>query len=400
MRPSQEVSAVPDDLGALHDDLVHLARLALDGTSPQVHPLLRKLARRYKDRHPDLAARLVKLLRASPTRGASSPLLQAPVDNDSRLPLIRSEEPVLLSTEPVLQGEVASVLRQLLSEHSNASRLLARGLAPSRTALFVGPPGVGKTLAARWLARELGLPLRTLDLSSVMSSLLGRTGENVRRVLDFAKQSPCVLLLDELDAVAKRRDDNTEIGELKRLVTVLLQEIDAWPEGSLLLGATNHAALLDPAVWRRFEVVLEFPYPSNDGLLLALNQYLDNEELSSSMSAVLVTLFQGGSYSDLERAVLRARRTSALSGVSLAEELINGAKDSISRLSQYDRVLLAISLMEEAGLSQRRAHDLTGVSRDTIRKHSERLRGSAVGPPTSDDGNAPGASGEGSDRAR
>ena len=92
--------------------------------------------------------------------------------------------------------------------------------------------------------------------------LLGRTGANLRQVLDYAKQTPGVLLLDELDAVAKRRDDDAEIGELKRLVTVLLQEIDDWPPGNLLLAATNHPELLDPAAWRRFEAVLEFePLP-------------------------------------------------------------------------------------------------------------------------------------------
>ena len=97
---------------------------------------------------------------------------------------------------------------------------------PTRSALFTGPPGVGKTLAAKWMARELGQPLAILDLSAVMSSFLGRTGSNVRAVLDFARDRRCILLLDEFDAVAKRRDDTSEIGELKRLVTVLLQEID------------------------------------------------------------------------------------------------------------------------------------------------------------------------------
>src|SRR5690606_32775240 len=104
-------------------------------------------------------------------------------------------------------------------------------------------------------------PLLILDLASVMSSYLGRTGTNLRHVLDYAKSLDCVLLLDELDAIAKRRDDRGEIGELKRLVTVLLQQIDDWPPKSLLIAATNHADLLDPALWRRFDVTLEFPIP-------------------------------------------------------------------------------------------------------------------------------------------
>ena len=94
-----------------------------------------------------------------------------------------------------------------------------------------------------------------------MSSFLGRTGNNVRNVLDFAKGVSCVFLLDEFDAIAKRRDDAVEVGELKRLVTVLLQEIDQWPASGLLIAATNHYNLLDPAVWRRFELVVGFPMP-------------------------------------------------------------------------------------------------------------------------------------------
>src|SRR5665213_3572636 len=128
------------------------------------------------------------------------------------------------------------------------------------------PPGVGKTLAARWIARELHRPLLTLDLSAVMSSFLGRTGANVRHVLDYAKGVDCVLLLDELDSIAKRRDDASDVGELKRLVTVLLQEIDDWPSTGLLIAATNHSDLLDPAVWRRFEMRVNFPMPGDESV--------------------------------------------------------------------------------------------------------------------------------------
>ncbi|KAG1531821.1 hypothetical protein G6F50_016490 [Rhizopus delemar] len=91
------------------------------------------------------------------------------------------------------------------------------GLTPTRSAIFVGPPGVGKTLKARWLAAQLKVPLYVLDLTAVMSSLLGKSGTNLRAAIDFAKREPCVLLLDEIDAIAKRRSDDSDVGELKRL---------------------------------------------------------------------------------------------------------------------------------------------------------------------------------------
>lgn len=356
------------DLGA---DLVQIARTALSVANLEMTPLLRKLARRYRATHPDVARELVSMLRAAPMRsvGTAEGGLIKPVDSESRLPLVRVENPVVLEVAPILQAEIRASLDDLLSEHLHPERLLEADLVPTRTALFVGPPGVGKTLAARWIAHELNRPLLILDLASVMSSLLGRTGENVRRVLEYAKQTQCVLLLDELDAVAKRRDDSTEIGELKRLVTVLLQEIDAWPDGSLLLAATNHASLLDPAVWRRFEIVVDFPLPEEEALVAAIREYLDDESIPENVVRPVAAAYRGHSYSDIRREIMRARRTAAIHGLPVLEALYSGVKDHFRKFVPSERVQLAMNLMANAGLSQRKTHEITGVSRDTLRKY-------------------------------
>ena len=362
-----------DDHKSLSDDLVHMARVALSGRAQDIQLFLRRASKRYRASAPELAEAITKLLRESPTR--SSPLRKGavaaiPVDAESRLQLVRHETVTELPTEPIFDNTVAPLLSQLVSERRQVDRLQAEGLTPTRTVLFTGAPGVGKSLAAKWVARELSLSLLTLDLSAVMSSFLGRTGNNVRHVLDYAKSSPCILLLDEFDAIAKRRDDANEVGELKRLVTVLLQEIDDWPPDSLLIAATNHSDLLDPAVWRRFDLLVRFPMPNESAVRVAVQAFLgDLFSDQPSWTELLVHALRGGSFSDIEREVLRLRRAASLTDSDVESALRNVLRGRTDALSRPDRADLAAHLVRSGIASQREAHDITGVSRDTIRRH-------------------------------
>jgi SpoVK/Ycf46/Vps4 family AAA+-type ATPase len=359
-----------DDIQQLPIDLVQLARLSLAGRRQDIEMYIRRLARRYAKSNPAVVEPLLKLLQGSPSQ--TSPMRNAevatiPVDQDSRLQLVRFESPVELDIEPIWRGEVRRLLEQFLAERTHETNLISAGISPSRSMLFHGAPGVGKTLAAKWLARALGRPLVTLDLSAVMSSFLGRTGINVRHVLDYAKGVECVLMLDELDAIAKRRDDISEVGELKRLVTVILQEIDDWPERGILLAGTNHASLLDPAVWRRFDVVIEFPMPNPAESERAIREFLgdDNAQVEPMLKALSVVL-DGLSFSEIERQIMQARREAIVSHKSIESILEILIGNRTKELPLKTRKQIAFKLYG-LGYSQRRVHQMTGISRDTLR---------------------------------
>lgn len=350
--------------------ILELSRLALVGKPRDVQLYIKRVTKKVREDFPGLANDLMNLLKENPSQSSpvrSATMASVPVDSDSRLQLMKFEHPVSVEVEPIWSGEVGSALDQIINERKMEAELFDAGLSPTRSLLFSGEPGVGKTLAAKWLAHKLNLPLLVLDLSAVMSSFLGRTGTNVRNVFDYARGVKCILFLDELDAIAKRRDDIAEIGELKRLVTVLLQEIDDWPTNSILIAATNHPGLLDPAVWRRFDIVLNFPMPSKNDTFRAIGSFIGECSDNIKWQKVLSILLHGMSYSDIERDVIRFRRQSIIQNLPFDSVIKDLISDKVKLLPNSERQVIATELVT-AGLSQRLAKEWTGTSRDTIRK--------------------------------
>jgi MoxR-like ATPase len=351
-------------------EFVHLARLSLSGSRNDIAAMVRKVLPGLVERRPDLAKPASALLRlaaseANPAR--SVPISPLPVDSDSRLELLRRELIELIDPEPEWPSEVQEALNAVLQEREREQELATVGLDPTKSLLFVGAPGVGKTLAARWLAKELSRPLLTLDLAAVMSSFLGRTGNNIRAVLDYARRSPSVLLLDEFDAIAKRRDDSTEVGELKRLVTVLLQSVDDWPANGLLIAATNHSELLDPAVWRRFDLVIQFPMPGQSEIRSVIAS-LAGEALGEELIAIMACVLEGRSFAEITRELNQTRRRAFLRGQPFTDSLLARAAEISQGADQDIRLAIATGLAR-LGKSLRSISEITGLSRDTMRTH-------------------------------
>ena len=355
-------------------EIVHLARLALSGRRQDIQMYIRRLSRNLKTLTPTAVKQLGDILRElpstdSPLRGEGIEAI--PVDTDSRLKLIRIEHPVFLETQAIWGEKISIPLNQILQEQKSTKSLINAGLTPTKSIIFTGPPGVGKTLAARWLAKKLNRPLLLLDLSAVMSSFLGKTGTNLRFVLDYAKKMDCILLMDEFDAIAKRRDDSVEVGELKRLVTVLLQEIDDWPPTGILIAATNHSKLLDPAIWRRFEMIVKFPMPTSEQIRESINTLTQDYHLENKLLlSALTTILTGLSFSDVQREINRLKRESIVYKKPLEECIRLFLKEHTQKLNKKTKIQLATQLCS-AGLSQRLSHKITGVSRDTIRKQKK-----------------------------
>lgn len=168
--------------------------------------------------------------------------------------------------ELLLPPDVLTVIQEVISEHNRVDLLRSYSLEPRNRLLFIGPPGNGKTSLAEALAESLMVPLLRVRYDGIVGAFLGETAVRLRRLLDAARSRKCVLFFDEFETLAKERGDTHDTGEIKRVVSSLLLQIDDLPSHVIVVGATNHPELLDRAVWRRFQVRIELPMPTRNRL--------------------------------------------------------------------------------------------------------------------------------------
>ena len=298
-------------------------------------------------------------------------LMVMPVDQESRLDIAEIDYSPNIDSI-ILNKSVQDLLDDFKDTIQNKERMMSVGLDFRTTLLLYGPPGCGKTSAAKYLASVLNLPLITARFDTLISSLLGNTAKNIHRIFEFAKKQPCILFLDEFDAIAKARDDAHELGELKRVVNSLLQNIDDFSQEGILIAATNHADMLDSAVWRRFQTIIELPTPGNDEIRRFINQFpkvVNEGSITESQWKTIINAMTGLSYSDikdivqnmLKKAVLKSK-TEIESADYLVEIFIfnnhgNYGQDEI------------IHYLYENGVAQKQIGRYFSISERQVRNH-------------------------------
>ena len=233
---------------------------------------------------------------------ALAPLLPFP---DAAADFVERVEPRHTRNDIVLGAANVRVLLGLIKEYRRADEIHRHGLKVRSKLLFCGPPGCGKTLCAEIFAGELGLPLFVVKLDRLISSYLGETATNVRKIFDFARRQPCVLFFDEFDALARSRGDNGEHNELRRVVNSLLLFIDHIQPKGFLIAATNLDQSLDPAVWRRFDEVVWFDKPNRPMIARFLRLKFKNISTTFDPAEHSAGL-EGYSYAEIERVCVQA----------------------------------------------------------------------------------------------
>lgn len=223
----------------------------------------------------------------------------------------------------LLPGNVYNSCRDLIEEQTRIDLLRSYGLEPRNKVLLIGPPGNGKTSVAEGIAEALMVPLLTVRYENIIGAYLGETASRLSKLFEYAKTRQCVLFFDEFDTIGKERGDQQETGEIKRVVSSLLLQIDALPSYVVTIAATNHDALLDKAVWRRFQLKLELPKPTRRNLEHWFSSFEKKMNFSFGLEpSTLAKKLYGKSYAEAEEFALSVYRKFILRSPTVSSKAI------------------------------------------------------------------------------
>ena len=358
------------------EHVIELTDAALSADYTRVRRAASLIARGLTVAGEEAVARTLRSLirkRGVPLR-ASGYVESLPVDAKSRLPLV--EEQQWPDTPLFLTSHHSRTLRDFLGDVRHVDKLSAKGLASRLCLLVFGPPGTGKTLLAGHIASQLSRSFYVARLDSVISSLLGDTAKNIRRVFDFAPSRGGVLLLDELDAIAKLRDDRHELGELKRVVNTVIQGLDSLDSHAVVVAATNHPHLLDPAIWRRFPYKIHLSDPDIGVRKDLWGYFLFENRAADKSPMLLANISDGLSGADIEAISLAARRHALLESrpvdlAAVTRAVLSSLGDTSvlphrEPLDTAQKREIARELDERCSLGRADIARLIGVTRQTV----------------------------------
>ena len=317
------------------------------------------------------------ILKAIESRAATTvtmdELLTTPVDQESRLNIVDVAVPSKDDTPIVLPKLIDSKIADFINVVKHQSQLIQKGVETSNSLLLYGNPGCGKTTIAKYISEQTGLPLVIARFDAIVSSLLGNTAKNIRKIFDFADNKPCILFLDEFDAIAKARDDQYELGELKRVINSLLQNIDSFARQNILIAATNHPELLDKAIWRRFNTVIEIGLPQEDEIVKLVKTFTNDfdTEFNADEKRLdkLAKLFAEKSPSDIQTIINNAKAQTVINDREVLQY-----EDVLIELFEFNRhgnltIEKLVEFLNENGVPQNTIAERMNVSIRQIRNY-------------------------------
>lgn len=312
------------------DILISMVKTAIGGDMVSFRKAVEVLvAEERAKKHRILADRLTGILNDSPkTQQRPTSIAQ-----NGATDLIYEIIPKRRLDDLVLDDEIVASCKELVEEHQRAELLKSYGLAPRNKILFAGPPGNGKTSLAEAVACELMYPMLVIRYDSLIGSYLGETAARLQKVFDIARMRQCVLFFDEFETLGKERGDTKETGEIKRVVSSLLLQIDGLPSHTVVITASNHPELLDRAVWRRFQIRVELGGPSKQRIVTFLKKFEEKSQFSFRRSLqTLADKLRGGNFAEIEDFC-----TDVLRQAILQRKQDNPKAIIASRLKNWDR---------------------------------------------------------------
>lgn len=325
----------------------------------QVERLIKALKISGQEKEASSIERLLSLSRESMTMSPSkiqksfaiankeplTPKTLLPVDKETSTPLAEIYFPdELPESMPLFDKNIKDAITSIVNEWDNFNKLVKIDAFPASSCLIYGKPGTGKTHLAKWISRQIGVPVVLARLEGLMSSFLGTTSKNIGNLFTFADRYNCVLLLDEFDAIAKLRNDPQEVGEVKRVVNTLLQCLDTRKNKGFTIGVTNHELLLDPAIWRRFDIQIEVPIPSPLVTVSLTKKFLKPLSFEDIELRFFAWVMTGASGADIEMFSKWIKRASVInSDFSILNTVKQFTLLNSGRISEEKRLKLSSS---------------------------------------------------------